>query len=269
MQATPAEVYKQIDNSLYNEQGDIWWDENRILHLLKSSVNPARVGYFRRLLDGVLKFDYRGASALDVGCGGGILAEEFAAMGFQVTGIDPSERSLATARQHAQFLGVVIDYQRGTGESIAFADDAYRVVYCCDVLEHVRDLPKVISEIYRVTQPGGIFFFDTLNRTFVSKLVAIKIWQEWKGTAFMPARLHEWKMFIRPEELKELLADTGFEFRELRGTSPNVSVPKMISLLRQRAKGRIGFKELGQRFKLVESDDLKILYMGYAVKPLR
>jgi hypothetical protein len=58
-------------------------------------------------------------------------------------------------------------------------------------------------------------------------------------------------------------------FRELRGTSPNVSVPKMISLLRQRAKGRIGFKELGQGFKLVESDDLKILYMGYAVKPLR
>jgi SAM-dependent methyltransferase len=91
---------------VYNEQGDTWWDENQFLHLLKSSVNPARVGYFRRLLDEVLKFNYRGMQALDVGCGGGILAEEFASIGFRVTGIDPSERSLATAKQHAQFMGL-------------------------------------------------------------------------------------------------------------------------------------------------------------------
>jgi 2-polyprenyl-6-hydroxyphenyl methylase/3-demethylubiquinone-9 3-methyltransferase len=115
MQAIPDEVYNQINNNVYNEQGDIWWDENRILHLLKSSVNPVRVGYFRRLLDEVLKFDYRGTKALDVGCGGGILAEEFAGMGFQVSGIDPSEQSLATARQHAQSRGLAIDYQHGTG----------------------------------------------------------------------------------------------------------------------------------------------------------
>jgi 2-polyprenyl-6-hydroxyphenyl methylase/3-demethylubiquinone-9 3-methyltransferase len=106
MQATTDEVYKQINNALYNEQGNTWWDENRCLHLLKSSVNPALVGYFRRLLDQVLKWDYRGAEALDVGCGGGILAEDFAAMGFKVTGIDPSEPWLKTARQHAQSKGL-------------------------------------------------------------------------------------------------------------------------------------------------------------------
>jgi 2-polyprenyl-6-hydroxyphenyl methylase / 3-demethylubiquinone-9 3-methyltransferase len=269
MQATSDEVYRQINNTVYNEQGNTWWDENQCLHLLKSSVNPARVGYFRRLLDQVLKVDYRGATALDVGCGGGILAEEFAGMGFQVTGIDPSEQSLQTGRKHAQSMGLSIQYQQGTGESIPFVDDTYSVVYCCDVLEHVRDLPKVISEIYRVTKPGGVFFFDTLNRTFVSKLVAIKMWQEWKSTAFMPPGLHDWRMFIRPEELKELLAQTGFEFKEFRGTSPDISIPKMISLLRKRVKGEIGYKELGQKFKLVESNDLKILYMGYAGKPGR
>jgi 2-polyprenyl-6-hydroxyphenyl methylase / 3-demethylubiquinone-9 3-methyltransferase len=266
MHATPENVYKQINNDVYNQQGDSWWDESQCLHLLKSSVNPARVGYFRRLLDQVLEFDYRGAAALDVGCGGGILAEEFAAMGFCVTGIDPSEKSLSTARQHAQSMGLSIDYQNGTGESIPFADNTYPVVYCCDVLEHVRDLPKVIGEIYRVTKPGGVFFFDTLNRTFISKLVAIKIWQEWKSTAFMPPRLHQWRMFIRPQEFKGLLTQSGFEFKEFRGTSPDISIPKMISLLRKRAKGTIGYKELGERFKLVESDDLNILYMGYAIK---
>jgi 2-polyprenyl-6-hydroxyphenyl methylase/3-demethylubiquinone-9 3-methyltransferase len=269
MQVTSDEVYKGINNALYNEQGNTWWDENQCLHLLKSSVNPARARYFARLLDQVLKFEYRGAAALDVGCGGGILAEEFAGMGFRVTGIDPSEQSLNTARQHAQSTGLSILYQDGTGESIPFVDNTYPVVYCCDVLEHVRNLPKVISEIYRVTKPGGVFFFDTLNRTFLSKLVAIKIWQEWKSTAFMPPRLHEWRMFIRPEELKGLLAQVGFEFKEFRGTSPDISIPKMISLLRKRAKGVIGYKELGQRFKLVESNDLRILYMGYAVKPLQ
>ena len=164
-------------------------------------------------------------------------------------------------------MGLTIDYNQGTGESIPYADNTFPVVYCCDVLEHVRDLPKVIDEIYRVTKPGGYFFFDTLNRTFISKLVAIKIWQEWKSTAFMPPRLHEWRMFIRPEELKALLTKSGFEFKEFRGTSPDVSLPKMIRLLRKRARGKIGYKELGQKFKLVESNDLNVLYMGYAVKP--
>jgi len=246
MRATSDEVYKQIDNALYNEQGGTWWDENQCLHLLKSSVNPARVGYFRRLLDQMLKFDYRGAAALDVGCGGGILAEEFAAMGFHVTGIDPSEQSLNTARQHARSMGLSLQYQQGTGESIPFADNIYPVVYCCDVLEHVRDLPKVIGEIYRVMKPGGVFFFDTLNRTFVSKLVAIKIWQEWKSTAFMPPRLHEWRMFIRPEELRGLLVQAGFEFKEFRGTSPNVSIPKMISLLRKEPKAKSATRNLAR-----------------------
>src|SRR4051794_21182883 len=181
----------------------------------------------------------------------------------------PSEQSLNTARQHAHFMGLDIHYQQGTGECIPLSDNTYPVVYCCDVLEHVRDLPKVISEIHRVTKPGGVFFFDTLNRTFISKLVAIKIWQEWKSTAFMPPRLHEWRMFIRPEELRGLLVQAGFEYKEFRGTSPNVSIPKMMSLLRKRAQGKIGYKELGQKFKLVESHDLKILYMGYALKPLQ
>jgi 2-polyprenyl-6-hydroxyphenyl methylase / 3-demethylubiquinone-9 3-methyltransferase len=159
-----------------------------------------------------------------------------------------------------------IDYSEGTGESIRFADQSFDVVFCCDVLEHVRDLPKVISEISRVLNPGAFFCFDTLNRTFLSKLVAIKIWQEWKRWPFMPPNLHVWEMFIKPDELKTLLLQIRFEVKGFRGTQANVSIPKMLGYLRKRAKGEWTFGELGEVFRLVESNDMNILYMGWAVK---
>ena len=145
--------------------------------------------------------------APDVGRGG--LAEEFASIGFRVTGIDPSERSLATAKQHAQSMGLSIQYQREPENPSRLPATPTLLCTVCDVL-HVRGLSRVIGEIYRVTKPAGVFLFDTLNRTFISKLVAIKIWQEWKSMAFMPPRLHEWRRFIRPEELKGLLVQAGF-----------------------------------------------------------
>jgi len=79
------------------------------------------------------------------------------------------------------------------------------VVFCCDVLEHVQDLPRVISEVSRVLKPDGLFLYDTFNRTFLKKLVVIKVLQEWKRRAIMPQHLHEWGMFIKPYEMKLLL----------------------------------------------------------------
>jgi 2-polyprenyl-6-hydroxyphenyl methylase/3-demethylubiquinone-9 3-methyltransferase len=266
MEATAPEVYQRIDNNLYNAQGDIWWNESTVLYLLKTSINPVRVGYASRILFEQLKLNPAGKSALEVGCGGGILCEEIARMGFKTTGIDPSNESLNTAINHAKQSGLDIKYEHGSGEKLPYPDQSYEVVFCCDVLEHVRDLPKVISEISRVLKPGGVFIYDTLNRTFISKLVAIKIWQEWKFFAFMPPNLHVWEMFIKPEELTELLQKSGFEWKEHRGTSPNISIPQMLSYLRKRSKGEWTYADLGKNFKLVESDDLNILYMGHAIK---
>lgn len=259
-------VYNRIDNELYNEKGDIWWQENTVLHLLKTSVNPCRFPYYLNVYKNVLRLDPKGKTALDVGCGGGILAEEFSAAGFAVTGIDPSENSLLTAREHAKLSGLSIDYRIGTGENLAFSDNAFDVVYCCDVLEHVQDLPKCIAEIARVLKPNGVFFYDTFNRNFLSKLVVIKIWQEWESTAFMPPNLHVYEMFIKPAELKELMQSHGLGQINMKGMAPNVSPLKMISLLRKRAKGEMTFGELGTKFQLKESNDLKVGYMGYAVK---
>jgi len=266
MKAVSDEIYKRIDNELYNAESNTWWEPENVLYLLKTSVNPVRVGYAKRKLFDEMHIDSKGKKALEVGCGGGILSEEIARMGFETTGIDPSEHSLEIAGNHAKQSGLAIKYDKGSGEALPYENASFDVVFCCDVLEHVRNLPKVISEISRVLKPGGAFVFDTLNRTFLSKLVAIKIWQEWKRWAFFPPNLHNWKMFIKPEELKLLLLDHGFEFKEFRGTEPNLPIPKMLSYLRKRAKGEWTFVELGQHFKLVESKDMNILYMGFAVK---
>jgi len=269
MKAVSDQIYSRIDNDLYNAKSNTWREPENVLYLLKTSVNPVRVGYARRKLFDDLHIDSAGKKALEVGCGGGILTEEIAQMGFETTGIDPSEHSLEIARNHAALSGLDIKYDTGTGEALPYNDASFDVVFCCDVLEHVRNLPKVISEISRVLKPGGAFVFDTLNRTFISKLVAIKIWQEWKRWAFFPPKLHNWKMFIKPEELKLVLLDNGFEFKEYRGTQPNVPIPTMLGYLRKRTKGEWTYVELGEHFQLVESNDMNILYMGFATKKLK
>jgi 2-polyprenyl-6-hydroxyphenyl methylase/3-demethylubiquinone-9 3-methyltransferase len=265
MEKISEEVYKKIDNRLYNAGQDIWWQPDTVLHLLKTSVNPWRVSYSSRIIK-ELGIDSNGKSALEVGSGGGILTEEIRKMGFVTTGIDPAEESVRTAANHAAASGLQIKYDKGTGEHLPYGDNSFDCVFCCDVLEHVQDLPKVISEISRVLKPGGVFFYDTLNRTFISKLVAIKIWQEWRRWAFMPPNLHVWEMFIKPEEIKELLLKNGFDWKEHTGSSPNVSIPKMLGYLRKRAKGEWTYADLGQKFWLVESKDMNILYAGYAIK---
>lgn len=258
-------VYNKINNNVYNADGDIWWQPDTILYLLKTSINPWRVGYAKKIIE-KSRIDPQGKTALEVGCGGGILTEEICKMGFTTTGIDPSVQSVETAKNHAKAGGLNIQYDQGTGEELPYPDNFFDCVFCCDVLEHVRDLPKVISEISRVLKTNGIFFYDTINRTFISKLVAINIWQVWKRWAFMPPHLHVWKMFIKPEEIKLLLAQNNLDWKEHAGSSPNVSIPKMLGFLRKRAKGEWTYEDLGRNFRLIDSNDMNILYEGYAVK---
>ena len=155
-----------IDNDLYNRDGDIWRQSDSPFFLMQCSVNPVRLGFFKRKLFTECNITPQGRSALEVGCGGGVLTREIALMGFDVIGIDPSEPSIKIAASHAYEDGLRITYEKGVGEALAYRDGVFDVVFCCDVLEHVRDVPKVISEISRVLKPGGFFCYDTLNRTF-------------------------------------------------------------------------------------------------------
>jgi 2-polyprenyl-6-hydroxyphenyl methylase/3-demethylubiquinone-9 3-methyltransferase len=104
-----------IDNSIYHAENDQWWRPDSALYMLKKSINPVRVGYFKKILFNELKVAPIGSTALEVGCGGGILCEEIVRMGFGTTGIDPSEQSLHIAIKHAETNGLEVRYEKGTG----------------------------------------------------------------------------------------------------------------------------------------------------------
>jgi 2-polyprenyl-6-hydroxyphenyl methylase/3-demethylubiquinone-9 3-methyltransferase len=255
-----------IDNDLYNRMASSWWSEDGLLNMLKTSVNPWRVPYFQRML-AQLQIDPRGKSALDVGAGGGLLAEEFALMGFRVTGIDPSEQSIEVAKAHAQQSGLEIEYHVGDGDTLPFLSESFDVAYCCDVLEHIQNWDAVVGEVARILKPGGVFFYDTINRTRFSKLVAIKLMQEWQFTRYAPPNLHVWDMFITPDELNAAFTRHSLQNREIVGSQPGINPIQVIMAVRQFKAGKISATDLGRRMVLHESKNIAGSYMGYAVKP--
>jgi 2-polyprenyl-6-hydroxyphenyl methylase / 3-demethylubiquinone-9 3-methyltransferase len=256
----------RADNAIYDRMADSWWDPDSPLHFLRTAVNPARFGYFRDVLIHRLGIAPMGRPALDVGCGGGLLAEEFAQLGCRVTGIDPSRPSIDVAKAHAGRMGLEITYMVAAGEAIPFKDRSFDIVYCCDVLEHVRDVTRVIGEIARVLTPGGIYFYDTINRTLWSNLLMIKFLQDWEWSRLLPCDLHDWSMFIKPRELHALMGEYGVANRETAGMSPSGNLFGLIYNIRRFKRGRIPLGELARRLRLKASKDTSASYMGYAIK---
>ncbi len=215
----------------------VWWSDAGPFVSLHE-LNVARVDYFRRVFGG-----FGGKRALDVGCGGGILAEALAAEGAVVTGIDPSEKSLAVAREHAQRSGLSIDYRRGTAEDLTGAglEGTFDLVFAVDVLEHVDDLDRTLAGVAAVLAPGGGLGFLTHNRTIAAFLQLI--WDEEYVRHTMPEGFHDFRRFITPAELNEGLARDGMVVQEMQGVG----------------HARDG----GGR---VLTDDLSVTYLGWALR---
>lgn len=255
----------RIDNEVYNRLGETWWDEDNPLNMLHGSMTPGRFGFFRDTL-AALGRDPAGLRALDVGSGGGFLAEEFDTLGCRVTGVDPSEVSIETARRHAAETGRRIDYLVGSGEQLPVDDASFDLVYCCDVLEHVSDLDKVIAETARVLKPGGVYLFDTINRTAASKLLVIKVMQEWRATRIIDTTLHVWDMFITPAELSAVLREHGLEPGGFTGLGPRAAKARVLLEFVRAKRGRITYGELSRRLDAGPVKDTSASYMGYAIR---
>ena len=203
----PAEVAK------FDALASRWWDpegEFRPLH----EINPLRLDWIRQ------QVDLQGARVVDVGCGGGILAESMASAGANVRGIDMAEAPLAVARLHQHESDVAVDYQRSTAEELAASEpESFDVVTCLEMLEHVPDPSRVIASCRELVRPGGHVFFSTINRNPKSFLFAI-VGAEYV-LRLLPAGTHEYEKFIRPSELEAWARSAGLELQNSIGMHYN------------------------------------------------
>lgn len=191
-----------------------WWDpesEFKPLH----EINPLRVSYIEQQAGGL-----SAKKILDVGCGGGILAESLALKGASVTGIDMAELSLEVARLHLHESELDIDYQLSTVEAFAEQNGSrFDIVTCLEMLEHVPDPDSVISAATRLLKPGGLLFLSTINRN--PKSFALAILGAEYVLGLLPRGTHEYRKFIKPSEIAAQLRNSGLKIIDITGMSYN------------------------------------------------
>jgi 2-polyprenyl-6-hydroxyphenyl methylase / 3-demethylubiquinone-9 3-methyltransferase len=256
-----------IDNDVYNRVGDGWWDADNPLVFLHGSMTRGRFEYFLQVLGelGRLPSGAVRPVAVDIGCGGGFLAEEFARVGYAVIGVDPSEVSVQTARRHAAESGLEIDYRTGTGEALPAADASVELAYCCDVLEHVTDVDRVLAETARVLRPGGVYCFDTLNRTWAAKVLT-KMVQDWRLTRIIDFPLHDGQMFLPPADLTVRMARHGLRAQQLVGLGPRTTPWVALATFAQLRRGKITYRQASERLHIGRIRSKAVQYMGYALR---
>jgi len=211
---TTTTNYDSAELAKFSALAHRWWDptsEFRPLH----EINPLRLAHIERLAGGLA-----GKRVLDVGCGGGILAEAMAAKGAQVTGIDLAERALKVAQLHAIEVGSGVDYRLVSAEDLAAeAPESFDIVTCMEMLEHVPQPASVVAACARLAKPGGHVFFSTINRNPKSFLFAI-VGAEYV-LHLLPKGTHEYARFIRPSELARDCRAAGLAVGDLTGMTYN------------------------------------------------
>jgi 2-polyprenyl-6-hydroxyphenyl methylase/3-demethylubiquinone-9 3-methyltransferase len=215
----PAEVAK------FSALAAQWWDPSGKFAPLHK-FNPVRLSFIRGQAAARFSRDpralapFEGLSLLDIGCGGGLLSEPMARMGFAVTGADASEKNIGTARAHAAQSGVGVSYRATTAEMLAEEGQCFDVVLNMEVVEHVADVDAYLSACARLVKPGGITIVATLNKTLKSLALA-KVAAEYV-LGWMPPGTHDWNRFIPPDHLRQKLEDSGLTVLKTQGVSFDV-----------------------------------------------
>ena len=247
------QIKKPLANSIDAEEikkfgalADEWWNPEGSFKPLHK-LNPTRLQFIRdQICD---RFDrdsnnlkpFEGIRIVDIGCGGGLLTEPMARLGATVTGLDASERNILVARNHAERMGLQIDYRYSTVEAAAAAGETYDVVLNMEVVEHVADVDGFLRASCDLVASGGCMFVATLNRTiksFVFAILGAEYVMRW-----LPRGTHDWRKFLRPSEITANLRRSGLTVDTFAGLS---------------------FDPLRDHWRV--SSDLSINYMGYATR---
>ena len=192
-----------------------WWDPKGKFAPLHR-FNPVRLAFIREQAlarfgrDPAARRPFEGLRLLDIGCGGGLLCEPMCRLGFAVTGVDASERNIGTAAAHAADQGLAIDYRASTAERLlAEGEGPFDVILNMEVIEHVADPGDFLRTCGRLLAPGGLMVVATLNRTLKAFALA-KVGAEYV-LRWLPAGTHDWRKFLKPEELRGFLAGEPLE----------------------------------------------------------
>lgn len=202
----------------FSRIADEWWNQNGKFKPLHK-FNPIRIAYLREKISEkfTLNSDLK---ILDIGCGGGLVAEPFALMGVSVTAIDASEKNIAVAKIHAEKSELKINYRAMAAEELVKENEKFDVVFALEIIEHVADVEKFISACSDLVKPNGLLFVATINRT-VKSLALAKIAVEYI-LRWLPAGTHDWKKFLKPHEINYKASFCGLELQEMMGFSYNL-----------------------------------------------
>ncbi|MBI1912271.1 MAG: bifunctional 2-polyprenyl-6-hydroxyphenol methylase/3-demethylubiquinol 3-O-methyltransferase UbiG [Deltaproteobacteria bacterium] len=224
------------ESEKFEKYGQEWWNPAGKLFSLHR-INPLRFDYFSAKIDGL-----GGKRLLDIGCGGGLLAERFANAGAIVTGIDLSPVAIDAAKRHAAETGLQIDYKVSSPPQFVTQNtEPFDIIVCAEVLEHVDDLRGFLRDALSMLKPGGLFFFGTINKTMKARLLALFVAEDLLN--MVPKGTHDYNRFVKPSILKLILEENGVEIVELKGMT---------------------YDPLKLEFKI--SNDTSVNYLGYARK---
>ena len=217
----PAASIDPAEVAYYTRLADRWWDENgpfwplHLLNTLRTGWIIDRVAIDRVAIEHGDVTPLAGVEVLDIGCGGGLLAEAMARAGAKVTGIDVTPRNIQVARLHAEQAGLDIDYRFTSAEALAAEGSRFDVVLNMEVVEHVADLPGFMDAACALVAPAGHMFVATLNRTLAGFVIGI-VGAEYV-TRLLPRGTHQWSRFVRPEELAGHLERGGLRITDRSG----------------------------------------------------
>jgi 2-polyprenyl-6-hydroxyphenyl methylase/3-demethylubiquinone-9 3-methyltransferase len=220
-----ADTVDQDEVARFSQISGQWWDARGPMAALHK-FNPVRLAYIRDRAAAHFGRDANrldslaGLRILDIGCGGGILAEPLARLGANVVGIDPSASNIAVAQQHAAQSRLAIDYRDATAEVLAAAGEQFDAVLAMEVVEHVTDLGLFVDAAAAMVKSGGLFFVATLNRTVKSFALAI-VGAEYI-LRWLPRGTHQWDKFVTPNELEIAIEQSGLHLTAETGVVYNL-----------------------------------------------